>query len=249
MSFQFGPNNNIIRLCMQGMGMEENGRLEEASLLFQEAWSEATDDFESFYAAYFVGRHQKDTSERLKWLERALEFALKINDGTIISALPSLYLNIANCYENLGNHEKAKRYEELSTLSKLQLSDKGPFYHGTKADLQIGDLLTAGENSNYKSELIMNHIYFTAIANSAGLAAALARGDARERVYIVEPMGEYESDPNVTDKKFPGNPTRSYRSREPLKIVGELTDWQRLTPEELRAWRERLANSKGEIIN
>jgi hypothetical protein len=131
--------------------------------------------------------------------------------------------------------------------------ENGPFYHGTKADLRVGDLLTAGFRSNYKPEIIMNHIYFTALPNGAGLAAALAAGDGRERVYIVEPTGSFENDPNVTDKKFPGNPTRSYRSRAPLKIVGEVTDWVRQTPEELQKWRERLANikadSKAEIIN
>jgi hypothetical protein len=134
--------------------------------------------------------------------------------------------------------------------SQTDVLDAGPFYHGTKADLQIGDLLTAGFRSNYKSEVIMNHIYFTALPNgAAGLAAALAQGDGRERIYIVEPTGSFENDPNVTDKKFPGNPTRSYRSTAPLKIVSEVTDWVRLTPEEVKKWREALANSKGEIIN
>ena len=95
----------------------------------------------------------------------------------------------------------------------------------------------------------MNHIYFTALVNGAGLAASLAKGDGRERLYIVEPIGSFENDPNVTDKKFPGNPTRSYRSQAPLKIVGEVTDWLRQTPEELQKWREKLANVKGEIIN
>ncbi|MBO9620915.1 MAG: NAD(+)--rifampin ADP-ribosyltransferase [Niabella sp.] len=127
--------------------------------------------------------------------------------------------------------------------------DDGPFYHGTKAELKIGDLLTAGFRSNYKPEVVMNHIYFTALVNGAGLAAALARGDGNERVYIVEPMGSFENDPNVTDKKFPGNPTRSYRSQAPLKIVGEVTDWVRLTPEERQSWNEKLANIKGDIIN
>ena len=131
--------------------------------------------------------------------------------------------------------------------------DSGPFYHGTKADLKVGDLLTAGFRSNYKSDVTMNHIYFTALPNGAGLAAelavALAKGEGHPRVYIVEPTGDVENDPNVTDKKFPGNPTRSYRTKEPLKIVGEVTDWVRLTPEELKTWRERLANMTGEIIN
>lgn len=95
----------------------------------------------------------------------------------------------------------------------------------------------------------MNHIYFTALKNGAGLAATLARGDGRERVYVVEPTGSFENDPNVTDKKFPGNPTRSYRSQAPLKIIGEVTDWAGQTPEELRKWRKKLENNKGEIIN
>lgn len=130
-----------------------------------------------------------------------------------------------------------------------KILDDGPFYHGTKANLKFGDLLTAGFNSNYKPEVIMNHIYFTATMNGAGLAAELARGDGNPRVYIVEPTGIFENDPNVTDKKFPGNPTRSYRSQYPLKIVGEVTDWVRLTEDELRIWREKLANIKGDIIN
>jgi hypothetical protein len=139
--------------------------------------------------------------------------------------------------------------DETRKTNQADILDNGPFYHGTKANLQIGDLLTAGFNSNYKPEVVMNHIYFTAVQNGAGLAAALAKGDGRERVYIVEPTGDFENDPNVTDKKFPGNPTRSYRSTAPLKIIGEITDWIRQTPEELKKWREALAVIKGEIIN
>src|SRR5690242_12799938 len=115
--------------------------------------------------------------------------------------------------------------ENEDIVTNNSVLDSGPFYHGTKADLQIGGFLTAGFRSNYKPEVIMNHIYFTALVNGAGLAAALAPGDNRERVYIVEPTGSFENDPNVTDKKFPGNPTRSYRTTEPLRIVGEVTDW------------------------
>ncbi len=113
--------------------------------------------------------------------------------------------------------------------------DDGPFYHGTKADLRPGDSLTAGFRSNYRPEIVMNHIYFTAMRDGAGLAAELA------------------ADPNVTDKKFPGNPTRSYRSTAPLRIVAEVDDWTRLTPDALQGWRDRLAelraDHRGEIIN
>jgi hypothetical protein len=135
--------------------------------------------------------------------------------------------------------------------------DEGPFFHGTIADLSVGDFLTAGRPSNYRPEVVMNHIYFTARVDGAGLAAEiaamLADGDAIPRVYEVEPTGEFEDDPNVTDKRFPGNPTLSYRSSAPLQIVNEITHWTRLTPEELHTWRERLSmllsSEGGEIIN
>ena len=130
--------------------------------------------------------------------------------------------------------------------------DEGPFFHGTKADLRIGDLLTAGFPSNYRPEILMNHIYFTALPDGAGLAAELAPGNRPPRVYAVEPTGPFENDPNVTDKKFPGNPTRSYRSADPLRVVGEVDDWTRQTPEALQMWRERLTairEERGEIIN
>lgn len=246
---EFSPNNKIIRLCIQGMDMEGEGRQEEASRLFLLAWNEATNEFEKFTAAYYVARHQENVSGRLEWLEKALHSALKINDITVTTAFPALYSNIAKCHEELGNLHNARKNRELAASFTAKPSDTGPFYHGTKADLQVGDLLTAGIRSNYNPGIIMNHIYFTAMANGAGLAAALAKGEGHEHVYIVEPTGSFENDPNVTDKKFPGNPTRSYRTREPLKIVGELTDWLRITPEELQRWRERLANIKGEIIN
>ena len=246
---EFSPNNHVVKLCLRGMGMEGKGKTEEAGKLFLQAWSEATNDSEHFISAHYVARHHKNISDKLKWLETALQFALQIDDDTVKSAFPSLYSNIAKCHEGLNDPDKAKKNHELASSFKHKLSDKGPFYHGTKADLQVGDLLRAGGGSNYKPELKMNHIYFTALANGAGLAAALAKGNGRERVYIVEPTGSFENDPNVTDKKFPGNPTRSYRSEAPLRIVGEVTDWARQTPEELQKWREKLANNKGEIIN
>jgi rifampin ADP-ribosylating transferase len=135
--------------------------------------------------------------------------------------------------------------------------DEGPFFHGTIADLRAGDFLTAGYRSNYRPEVVMNHVYFTAKVDGAGLAAEIAAelggGNASPRVYLVEPTGTFENDPNVTDKKFPGNPTRSYRTSAPLKIIGEVEHWTRLTPEALQSWRERLIarppDQRGEIIN
>jgi len=247
---EFNPANTVVKHCLAGMAMEEQGRPDEAGRLFLQAWNEATADFEKFIAAHYVARHQPNTADQLKWLETALQFALKINDDSVNSALASLYKNIATCYEKLGDAGNAKKYQELAgTFAGKKPSDKGPFYHGTKADLQVGDFLTPGWQSNYQQELTMNHIYFTALVNGAGLAAALANGEGRERVYIVEPTGDFENDPNVTDKKFPGNPTRSYRTSAPLKIVGEAADWLKQTPQELESFRQKLANNKGEIIN
>jgi len=249
MSIRFDPNNIVVKLCMMGMEKENDGKIEDAVTIFTKAWHEATDDYEKFIAAYHLARRQKQVEERLKWLMTSIECAMNINDDDVKSAYPTLYSDIARCYDELGDSDNAKKYYELSNSYKGTPTDKGPFYHGTRADLKVGDLLTPGGNSNYRSGLIMNHIYFTASLNSAGLAAALAKGEGRERVYIVEPTGEFENDPNVTDKKFPGNLTRSYRSKAPLRIIGEATGWTGLTNKELSEWREKLAKNKGDIIN
>ena len=131
----------------------------------------------------------------------------------------------------------------------MAVLDAGPFLHGTKAKLQVGDLLAAGFRSNYRAGVVMNHIYFTASAKGAGLAAEIAKGDGKPRVYIVEPTGEFENDPNVTDKKFPGYPTRSYRSKLPLKIIGELESWEPYDPAFIQQLRRRIETGMGEIIN
>lgn len=131
----------------------------------------------------------------------------------------------------------------------MAVLDAGPFFHGTKADLRIGDLLTAGFRSNYRDTVVMNHIYFTALSKGAGLAAEIAKGAGKPRVYIVEPTGEFENDPNVTDKKFPGNPTRSYRSKLPLRIVGKLDRWELYDAEFIQQLRRNIEIGMGEIIN
>ena len=246
---EFNPNNNIVRLCIQGMNLEENGKADEANNLYLQAWNEAANDSEKFIAAYYVARNKSAVSEKLQWLETTLQRALELNNASVKAAFASLYLSIAKCYDELNDPDNARKNYELANSVVDEPADKGPFYHGTRANLQVGDFLTAGFNSNYQSDLLMNHIYFTAMANGAGLAAALAKGDEPERVYIVEPTGSFENDPNVTNKKFPGNPTRSYRTIAPLKILGEVNDWVKQTPEQIREWREKLANNKGEIIN
>lgn len=246
---EFSPNNPIVKLCLQGMAMEEQDIPKEASMLFLKAWEDATNDFEKFLAAYYVARYQHNIANTLKWLKTALQFALQINDPSVESAFPNLYLKIAKCYEGLNDPGNAKENYALASARLEKPSDKGPFYHGTKADMQVGDLLTAGGSSNYQEDLKMNHIYFTALVNGAGLAAALAKGNGNERVYRVEPTGSFENDPNVTNKKFPGNPTRSYRSEAPLKIVGEVKSWEKLKTEDMKEWKKKLATNKGEIIN
>lgn len=156
-------------------------------------------------------------------------------------------------FAQTGRSPLSRRGSSAYAVAVSHALDEGPFFHGTKANLRVGDLLTAGFRSNYRPEVVMNHIYFTALPNGAGLAAELAAGEGTPRVYAVEPTGAFEDDPNVTDKKFPGNPTRSYRSSAPLRVVGEVTEWTRQTPEALQAWRERLAalraSGQGEIIN
>ncbi|HEY0978876.1 MAG TPA: NAD(+)--rifampin ADP-ribosyltransferase [Flavobacteriales bacterium] len=126
--------------------------------------------------------------------------------------------------------------------------DPGPFYHGTKADLQVGDLLDRGFHSNYGSRKQAAFVYFSATLDAATWGAELAVGKGRGRIYIVEPTGPFENDPNLTDKKFPGNPTRSYRTREALRIVGEVKDWTGHTPEQLRTMKENLERLKQQGI-
>ena len=116
--------------------------------------------------------------------------------------------------------------------------EPGVYLHGTKADLAVGDVLVAGRESNFEAGREMNYVYFTGTLDAATWGAELAVGEGRGRIYLVEPTGEFEDDPNVTDKKFPGNPTRSFRSREPLRVVGELEDWIGHPPEQLQAMRD-----------
>jgi rifampin ADP-ribosylating transferase len=112
------------------------------------------------------------------------------------------------------------------------------FLHGTKADIAVGELLTPGRESNFEQGRVMNYVYFTATLDAATWGAELAAGEGRGRIYVVDPMGEFEDDPNLTNKKFPGNPTQSFRSSESLRVVGELVDWVGHSPEKLQAMRD-----------
>jgi len=118
------------------------------------------------------------------------------------------------------------------------------YFHGTKADLKIGDLIEAGFNSNYGQGKNAKFIFLTATLDAAIWGAELAFGEGRERIYLVEPTGEIEDDPDLTDKKFPGNPTKSYRSTQPLRVVGEVTVWQGHPSEQVKAMKEHLKELK-----
>jgi rifampin ADP-ribosylating transferase len=127
-------------------------------------------------------------------------------------------------------------------MKPFEVHESGALLHGTKADLAVGDELVPGRRSNYGNGRIANHVYVTRTLDAAVWGAELAQGEGRGRIYIVEADGPLEDDPNVTDKKFPGNPTHSYRTREPVRIVGEITDWVGHSAEQLQAMRDGLAD-------
>jgi hypothetical protein len=122
------------------------------------------------------------------------------------------------------------------------------FYHGTRADLKPGDLIVAGYNSNYGSRKPASWVYLTGTLDAAIWGAELATGEGAERIYVVEPTGPIVDDPNLTDNRFPGNPTRSYRSREPLRIIDEVTEWQGHSPQQLREMKDNLEKLKAQGI-
>jgi hypothetical protein len=123
-----------------------------------------------------------------------------------------------------------------------------PYYHGTRIDLKPGDLIGPGYTSNYGTRKKANHVYFSATLDAAVWGAELAAGEGPGRIYIVEPTGPFTDDPNLTDKKFPGNPTKSYRSKDPVRVVGEMKEWQGHSPEALQTMKDHLARLKEQGI-
>lgn len=119
----------------------------------------------------------------------------------------------------------------------FEVYEPGVYLHGTKAELAVGEMLVPGRESNFEEGRVMNYVYFTATLDAATWGAELASGEGPGRIYVVEPTGEFEHDPNLTDKKFPGNPTQSFRSRDPLRVAAELVDWVGHSPEKLSAMR------------
>jgi rifampin ADP-ribosylating transferase len=132
---------------------------------------------------------------------------------------------------DLGEHQKGFTPVGIRT----DVKETGPLYHGTKANLKVGDFLEAGYNSNYGEREKANFIYLSATMDAASWGAELAIGEGKGRIYIVEPTGPIDDDPNLTDMRFPGNPTRSYRTKAPLRIAGEVSDWEGHSPEAVQS--------------
>lgn len=130
--------------------------------------------------------------------------------------------------------------DAMSEPVPFEVYEEGVYLHGTRAVLAPGEMLTAAQPSNFRDDAPLRHVYVTATMHAAAWGAQLARGDAEPRVYVVEPTGELEDDPNVTDQRLPGNPTRSYRTLEPVRVVRELEDWPRHSEESVRAMQEGL---------
>jgi rifampin ADP-ribosylating transferase len=137
---------------------------------------------------------------------------------------------------------------EIKSNESIQTPFVQTYLHGTKADLKIGDFIQIGINSNYGQKNKAKYIYLTSTLDAAIWGAELAFGEGHERIYLVEPTGPIEDDPNLTDKKFPGNPTKSYRSKHPFKVVGEITIWQGHSPEQVKVMKDGLAKLKEQGI-
>ncbi|MBL7966952.1 MAG: NAD(+)--rifampin ADP-ribosyltransferase [Prolixibacteraceae bacterium] len=143
--------------------------------------------------------------------------------------------------------EQNKSEQKLSGLGPTPFAQT--YFHGTKADLKPGDLIGVGFNSNYGQQKNAKYIFLTATLDAAIWGAELALGEGRERIYLVEPTGEIEDDPDLTDKKFPGNPTKSYRSTQPFRVVGEVTVWQRHPVGQIKAMKDHLEKLKEQGID
>lgn len=152
------------------------------------------------------------------------------------------------CKISHNNHIVTKIQTANKTASLSPATFAQTYFHGTKAALKIGDFIGVGFTSNFVDRKL-KHVYVTSTLHAAIWGATLATGDGRERIYLVEATGELEDDPNVTDKKFPGNPTMSYRSEHPFKVVGEVTIWQRHSPEQVEAMKNALKNLKEKGID
>lgn len=248
MTYDFDLTNIILQQCLTTINKAYSCN-QKTVLELQTLQQLANSDFEKFITLYYISKYEDNNEKKITYLKEAIKYASKSEVFALFSSLPYLYNELSSTLNKNGDYNEANTAQNIGLKYQTNTLDPGPFYHGTRAELQVGDMLKPGFPSNYQPEIIMNHIYFTTKIDGAGFAAALANGDSKERVYIVAPLGNYENDPNVTDMKFPGNITRAYRSSEPLKIVGEITDWNRLDESELNKWREKMKTSTKKILN
>jgi rifampin ADP-ribosylating transferase len=137
-----------------------------------------------------------------------------------------------------------EKNNDKRTSGKSPTTFAQTYFHGTKADLKIGDLIKVGFNSNYGQRKNAKYIFLSSTLDAAIWGAELAFGEGKERIYLVEPTGEIEDDPDLTDRKFPGNPTKSYRSTEPFRVVGEVTVWQGHSAEQVKSMKEGVGKLK-----
>lgn len=171
-------------------------------------------------------------------LQPIREGGLTLNSG-IVQA--KYWQSLQPSFEQIQCQQNNKTNGPMDTLTETNYDlDSAKFYHGTKANLKLGDFIEAGFHSNYGQRKKAKYIYLTATLDAAVWGAELAGGKGPGRIYIVEPTGPIEDDPNLTDKKFKGNPTKSYRSLHALKVVGEITEWQGHAPGQLKAKRDHL---------
>lgn len=139
--------------------------------------------------------------------------------------------------------------QNKSENKSIQTPFAQTYFHGTKADLKLGDYIRVGNNSNFGKRKNAKYVFLTSTLDAAIWGAELAIGEGCERIYLVEPTGEITDDPDLTDKKFPGNPTKSYRSTKPFRVVGEITIWQGHPIEQVKAMKDALAKLKEQGIN
>lgn len=248
MTYDFDMKNPILKQCLEIITKNSKDNHTIVCEL-QQVQQLTNNDFENFITYYYLSKYQSNYEQRITYLNKAIEYAIHSEIFAVYSSLPYLYTQLSITLNSVCDYKNAKVAKFKADEYQNNTRDVGPFYHGTRADLHIGDMLSPGFPSNYQPEIIMNHIYFTTKIDGAGFAAALASGNSKERVYIVEPVGNYENDPNVTDMKFPGNLTRAYRSDKPLKIIGEIEQWNHLDEDELNKWREKMKTSNQKILN
>lgn len=192
------------------------------------------------------------TSQPLFDMEVGFE---KLNESKSKISFRMIFNTVAECnkiksFAGPKNEENFDRLErELINMTRSATPFIQTYFHGTKADLKVGDLIQVGNNSNFGQRNNAKYIFLTATLDAAIWGAELAIGEERERIYLVEPTGAIEDDPDLTDKKFPGNPTKSYRSTSPFKIVGEVTNWLGHPPEQVKGMKDALAKLKEQGIN